>query len=60
MLKLGEEAAVSITGNERLIAKYFVVNFFRLIFTFSSSFILVGHPSYLVMLMTYTFDKINI
>ena len=32
MLKLGEEAAVCISGNEELIAKYIVVNFVSLIF----------------------------
>ena len=55
MLKLGEDA-VCISGNEELIAKYFVVNFVHLIFTFrqdNSSF--TCHPSYLVMLITYVY-----
>ena len=61
MLKLGEEAAVCISGNvnEELIAKYFVVNFVHLIFTFrqdNSSF--TCHP--LVMLMTCNINQINI
>ena len=34
MLKLVEEEAVCISGNEDLIAKYFDVNFVLLIFTF--------------------------
>ena len=34
MFKLGVEAAVCTSENEELIAKYFVLNFVRLIFTF--------------------------